>query len=702
MTKEKVNIRKVFVVRVYMAFVFVVLFGAAIFWQAAKLQIYEKSKWLEVSRAQSTREVTVKAVRGNILAADGRLLATSVSTYELRWDFKVPGLKDVFSEKVDTISLLFSQKFSFKSKTQWKRDLKKWYRQGKRYQKIVTNVDYETVREMQSWPLLERGRYRSGLIAIEKNKRVRPFESLAKRTIGNLRGGASVGLEGVYDSLLAGKSGKRIEQKTYGGEWRPVSDDYEYKSENGLDVLTTINVELQDVAEQALMRTMTTNDANTGCVVLMEVETGAIKAIANLSKNSDGDYVDVLDHALRDATDPGSTFKLLSYMALLEDGYVKLEDTVDINWGRAQFYDREMKDAGTPSRTKLTVQECFEKSSNVGIATMIQKHYGSQPSKFIARVKKTSVDKLTGVELGGEGKPRVKSPEDGDWSGISLPWMSIGYESRVTPLGMLAIYNAVANGGKYMKPYLVSEIQSRGKTVDRFQPVVVNEKICSEETLEKLQKMLRGVVENGTARNLSNMGFPVAGKTGTAQLATSTGYLKNAHKASFAGYFPANDPKYSCIVVINNPKRGVYYGSLVAGPVFREIADKVYASSLEIHNVLDAKTNKNMPWVKRGFRTDIKDVLNKLEISSKTIANESDGEWVSARSKTKYMQLEEKVYPMNQVPSVKGMGLRDALFLLEERKLKVVVDGYGRVVSQSIVAGTTARAGQTILIKLRN
>lgn len=706
MNKGLYNIRKVILVRVFIALAIVVAIAFAIFYKALTLQLNEKDKWAAVSAKQSTRMATVKAVRGNILASDGRILATSVSKYELRWDFRVPGLKDRLPEKIDTLALLLSQNIQSprykKSKAQWKNSIKKWYNSGNRYQLVAKDVDYELIKKMKTWPLLEKGKYKSGLITYETTKRVRPFEGLARRTIGDLRGLNKIGVENYYDTFLRGKNGKRLEQKTQSGDWKPLTDTDDSKQQNGYNIITTLDIEMQDVAEQALRRTMINNNAKTGTVVLMEVKTGAIKAIANLSKNKNGKYVDVDDYSINDASDPGSTFKLISYMALLEDGYVKPTDSVDINWGKAQFYDRTMVDAGTPPRTKYTVQECFERSSNVGIATLVQKYYGNNPAKFIARIKQTGIETLTGIDLIGERKPRITTPEDGSWSGVSLPWMSIGYENAITPLGMLAVYNAVANDGKYMRPYLVTEIQSRGETIHKYEPTVKNKKICSEATLVKLKKMLEGVVLNGTATNLKNLSFSIAGKTGTAQIATRRGYSKDAHKASFAGYFPANDPKYACIVVINDPRNGRYYGSLVAGPVFGEIADKIYAHSMDIHPIVNLKKTSQTPIVKNGYRRDIKDVLNKLGISSTTDTSRNvESEWVRTAKRDKYLQLIKVSYKINQVPNVRGMGLRDALFLLEERGLNVQVRGYGKVTSQSLLAGANATKGSNILINLR-
>ena len=700
------NIRKVILVRVFIALGLVIAIGIMIFYKALSLQINEKDKWAAVSAKQSTRMATVKAVRGNILASDGRILATSVSKYELRWDFRVPGLKDRFPEKLDTLALLLSQNIKDKrykkTKQQWKSSLKKWFNAGKRYQLIAKDIDYELVKSMKEWPLLKRGKYKSGLITYETTRRVRPFEGLARRTIGNLRGLNKIGVENYCDSFLRGKNGKRLEQRIQSGEWKPLSDEEDSKQQNGYNVITTLDIEMQDVAEQALRRTMINNNAKTGTVVLMEVKTGAIKAIANLTKNKNGDYVDVNDYSINDASDPGSTFKIISYMALLEDNHVKLEDSVNIHWGKANFYDRTMVDAGTPPRTKYTVQECFERSSNVGIATLVQKHYGNDPAKFIARIKQTGIEQLTGIDLPGERKPSITTPQDGSWSGVSLPWMSIGYENSITPIGMLGVYNAVANNGKYMKPYLISEIESRGESIHKFSPIVKNEKICSKATLAKLKKMLEGVVQNGTATNLKSLSFSIAGKTGTAQIATRSGYSKTAHKASFAGYFPADNPKYSCIVVINEPRNGVYYGSLVAGPVFGEIADKIYAHSTDIHPIANIKNTSETPLVKNGYRADIKDVLNKLGISSNTdTSKSSESDWVRSYKKEKYLRLSKVDFPMNQVPNVIGMGLRDALFLMEERGLKVQVNGYGKVTGQSIRSGTKAKNGTFIIITLK-
>ncbi|MCK4639399.1 MAG: penicillin-binding protein 2, partial [Bacteroidales bacterium] len=423
---------------------------------------------------------------------------------------------------------------------------------------------------------------------IPKTIRKMPFKELAKRTIGyeNKKENLFVGLEGAYSEYLEGKKGKQLRQRICNGDWKPIQDENEIEPQNGKDIITTIDINIQDVAENALLEHLKEHKAFQGCAILMEVETGYIKAIANLQyDSSDNKYKESYNYAFAENVEPGSTFKLASMIAVIEDRKVNLSDTIDTGDGWIVYYNRTMRDAYKIRDGKITCREAFEKSSNVGVSMIIWDAYKKNPEKFVEHLYDMSLNKPLGIEFQGEGHPFIKHPKDKKiWYGTTLPWMSVGYEISLTPLQILTFYNAVANGGKMVKPMFVKEIRQTGKTIKTFKPVVINKSICSKRTIDTVQSLLEGVVERGTAKSLNNSIYKIAGKTGTAQIANKNkGYNKGFYNASFVGYFPADDPKYSCIVVVNKPSGGKYYGSSVAAPVFKEIADKVYATQLDIH-----------------------------------------------------------------------------------------------------------------------
>src|SRR5690606_6928859 len=453
------------------------------------------------------------------------------------------------------------------------------------------------------------------------------FNILAARTIGYDREGIQpVGIEGAYSKELRGINGKRLEQKIAGGVWMPISDENEIEPVDGSDVYSTIDVNIQDVAESALMKQLKKHHAGYGCVAVMEVATGEIKAIANLQRVKDSTYYESYNFAVGAATEPGSTFKLPALMAAFEDGYLDLDDMVDTEDGTTKFYDAVMRDSHKGGYGKISIKESFVKSSNVAISKEINRVYSKDPQKFIDRLNKMYVNKKLGIELAGEGTPYIKNTDDKSWSGITLPWMSIGYEVELTPLNILTFYNTVANNGKMVKPKFVREIRHRGQLVRKIETEVLNPSVCSEKTIKMAKEMLEGVVEEGTAKNLKNEVYKIAGKTGTAQIANKKlGYkykndLKVSHQASFVGYFPADNPKYTCIVVVNAPSKGVYYGNLVAGPIFKEVADKVYATSIEIHKEIHKKENQaksRIPYAKDGYYPDLKRVYEEFSLKTK-------------------------------------------------------------------------------------
>ena len=571
------NVKKSILNRVYISLLLVLTFGLLIIGKIIKLQFSEKEKWENISQEQSIRYKEVPATRGNIYSDNESLLASSLPRFNAFWDSKASGVtEELFEQKVDSLAFKLSLSFTSKTEKDWRLYLVEEKRKGNRYVKIGRNLGYSAAKDLKALPIFRQGKYKGGLILEEQNKRKQPYGLLAARTIGFSKPEIHVGIEGAYDSVLRGIQGKRLEEKLYGGVWRPIKDQNLVEPKDGLDVYTTIDIDLQDVAETALRNTLIKNNAHHGCAILMEVETGAIKAIANLGKLPSGKYWETYNYAIGESTDPGSTFKTLSFMALLEDGKISLDDSIDIEDGTTQFYEETMRDASNPKSQYLSYRRCFELSSNVGTSKAVNKAYSKNPENFIAHIKRAKLDQRLGFEIKGESKPTVKNPDDKDWYGTTLPWMSIGYEILLNPLQIATFYNAIANDGRMMKPYIISKVKRAGKTLEEMEPSVLEKKICSKETARSLQGLMEGVVENGTATNLKNLGLKVAGKTGTAQVALgSSGFSKTSHTASFAGYFPADNPKYTCYVVVNRPSNGIYYGSLVAGPVFREIAVKV-------------------------------------------------------------------------------------------------------------------------------
>ncbi|HET6245580.1 MAG: transpeptidase family protein [Bacteroidetes bacterium] len=695
--------KKGIILRVYLVYLVFALFGLAIIARAFAIQFWEGEHWKMQSENQTLDYREIEAVRGNIFAADGSLLATSIPNYEIRMDMKV-GSQEVFSEKVDSLAFCLSSLFNDKSANEYKKQLVSAKKAGDRYHLIRRNVNYNQLKKIRNFPICRLGKYKGGFIYLQKNVRERPFQVLAARTIGYAREGVNpVGLEGAYTKELGGVGGKRLMQKIAGGVWMPVNDDTELEPEDGSDLVTTLDINIQDVAEYALLTQLIKHNAAHGCVVLMEVSTGHIKAIANLSKTTEGSYYENYNYAIGASTEPGSTFKLATLMAAMEDGLIKPTDSVDTEDGSMKFYDRVMYDSHKGGYGKITVQRAFEVSTNVGVSKLINSSYAKNPQKFIDRLNSMNLNNQLNLEIPGEGKPKIKNANDPGWSGVSLPWMSIGYETRLTPTQILTFYNAVANNGKMVKPMFVKEIKQRGKVVKRFKTEILNDAICSKKTIDNAQRMLEGVVENGTAINLKNASYKIAGKTGTAQIANDKyGYKgKLSHQASFVGYFPADKPKYSCIVVVNAPSNNVYYGNLVAGPIFKEIADKVYATNLDIHKPIDfephlAKTS--VPYSKHGYYNDLKKVFETLQIALDNKAQTK--EWVRTSTTEKHVEIYDINYTSGLTPNVIGMGLQDASYLLENKGYSVRVTGRGMVKRQSVPAGTRIEKGNIILLEL--
>jgi cell division protein FtsI (penicillin-binding protein 3) len=531
---------------------------------------------------------------------------------------------------------------------------------------------------------------------------------LAARSVGYvLRDSAAmaIGLEGGYDHWLKGTTGRRLERRLTGGVWMPIDDGEGVDPVTGSDIHTTIDINLQDVADAALEAQLRKHGAQYGCVVVMEVETGHIKAISNLTRTTDSTYVENLNYAVGHATEPGSTFKLASLMVGLEQGLVEPTDTVDTRRGEVRFHDRIMRDSHEGGYGRITVQRAFELSSNTGISLAVHKAFQKEPKKFIEGLRGMGLDRASGVMIPGEPVPTLRGPGEKGWSGVSLPWMSIGYELTLTPLQILTFYNAVANDGRMMQPQFVDHVSRNGRTIERFEPKVLKERICSKKTIDIVHGMLQGVVDSGTATNLRAAHFTIAGKTGTAQIAKASAGYKGAgvsYQASFVGYFPADAPKYSCIVVVNGPTMSGYYGNVVAGPIFKEIADKIYSNRLELQQEtrLAEVEGPRTPVSLSGNANDLRLALQGLNIP---MEERGEGEWMTTQAGDSVVTLVPRGVPtdaMNMVPNVLGMGLKDALFILENRGLRVRFQGSGMVKQQSLPPGSRASQGSMIVIEL--
>lgn len=689
--------------RVYLAYGLMIVFALAIVGRIAQIQFLEYDKWIAKAEKQTTKFREIEAARGNIFAIDGSLLATSKPIYELRWDANVPSLTDeYFNEHIDELSKQLATLFKDKSASAYKRELTQARINGSQYHLIKRKVDHKDLKKVREFAIFNRGRYKGGLIYHQRNKRAKPFKYLAARTIGYDRPGYQVGLEGAYSKDLTGVSGKRLMQKIAGGNWKPLNDENEIEPEDGSDLITAIDINIQDVAENALLTQLEKHGAHHGCAVLMEVQTGNIKAIANLTQQENGGYAETYNYAIGSATEPGSTFKLATLICLLEDGYVDVTDTVDIEGGIKKYYDRTLEDSKTGVYDKITVTKAFEISSNVGISKLVNQYYRDKPDKIVDRLKKMGLNETLGLEIKGEGQPSIKSPKDPTWSGITLPWMSIGYEVLQTPLQILAFYNAIANDGVMVKPKIVSAIKKHGKIEKEFPTVVLNDGICSKETVAKVKKLMEGVVEHGTASNLRHLNYKIAGKTGTAQIAKGGSYHREkSYQASFVGYFPADKPRYTCIVVVDSPTSSVYYGNQVAGPVFKEISDKVYSTQIKMLEEVEtdsSHTVKLIPFAKATSKDDLTKALTELQINMEI--EDPDARWAVAEPEGDTIHVEARDVIENLVPRVVGMGAMDALYLLENQGLRVKMIGSGVVRQQSIIPGTRATEGREIVIRL--
>jgi len=687
-----------------------VLICAAVLGRVLYIQQVQGKYWRSLSDSLHQKYVDLSAERGTIYSEDGNMLSTSVPFFNIYIDFDADGLREKngkrFRENLDSLSFCLANLFKDQSAAAYKKQLLQGYKSDDRYYLLQRNLNFDQYKRLRDFPLVRLGRNKSGFITDASSKRLNPFGLLANRTIGLSRDNAqNVGLERTYDSLLRGENGRRLVRYLNGGTYIPV-EGYEIDPENGKDIITTIDVNTQDIAENALLSMMVENECEHGTCIVMETATGKIKAMANLGRQPDGSYWEDLNYAIR-ASEPGSTFKLATLMSLLEDHEVHLTDHLNIEGGTWKIGTRTVHDAERQEISDVTVEQAFEHSSNVGMAKLVVAHYSQHPQQFVDHLKKLKLNQITGIDLAGETSPIIKSPKSRTWSASTLPWMAFGYEVLISPLQTLTLYNAVANNGKMMKPYLVNAVQYAGGPDRENHPVVMMDKICSDETLAELRTCLEGVCIKGTAKSaFKNTFYQVAGKTGTALVANGNrGYADHIYQSSFAGYFPANHPRYTCIVVIKNkPFAKKYLGAAVAGPVFREVADKLMSmealtpDSLQLASYKDLLKKDSTAFYYAGSTNDIKNIFYTLKMPYADSSHEN--KWSGVYRQNSQPVVKAKNEEMKKVPDVKGMGLKDALYLLESRDLKVIARGTGKVKQQSISAGTIVSKNQKLILDL--
>ncbi len=694
------NIKKSILIRVRVAFLFVMLFAIAVMVKTGHIQTIEGDKWAKMGEQVSFANKTIKATRGSIYSDNGSLLATSLPFYKVAFDASMPK-EDVFKKGIDSLAYLLARFYKDKSESDYRHMLQDARAADRRY--VILNrkqIDYQDKKMMTEWPIFREGRLSGGLIFEKVDVRYRPFSNLSKRTIGFVNeNDKGAGLEFSFNDQLNGQDGSGYYQKIAGGTWMPIFDANNVKAVDGLDIQTTLDINLQDVTETALHKAMMKHNADDGLVMVMEVATGEIKAISNLSSDGNGGFYEKFNFATAGSFEPGSTFKLVTMIALLEDSEVELTDSVDTGKGEFTFYKSVVRDHEEGGLGKITVRQAFEHSSNVAMAKLVDENFGKRPQKFIDHVDRLKLNKPLNIQITGEPAPKFKRPGEKGWSGISLPWMAYGYGVEFTPLHTLTLYNAVANDGKMIKPIFVTQIRKADDVEESFETETIVGKICSDKTLKKLKIMLEGVVQDGTAKNIKDSDYRIAGKTGTAQILENGKYTKK-YITSFVGYFPAHAPKYSAMVLIKNPRGWYQYGSNVAAPVFKEIADNIYSRDIDLHLAEDKPKFTEagvFPVIKAGNQEELTMLCNDLGVSNHT---QTDEEWVRASKNGNAVDWKKNLIGKGIVPDVAGMTFRDAIFLLEKEGLKVFYEGKGRVANQSLTPGTRISKGSRIFIRL--
>jgi len=628
-------------------------------------------KYRKLAMDRTEKVFTIAPKRGNLYSDDGSLLATSVSRYTIRFDAVTVRSKD-FEEHVKALSDSLAKMLGNTS-SHYQQVLRKAKVNNNRYALVARNLDYSEYVAVKQFPLFNKGPYKGGLVIEQKIVREHPLGKIAERSVGYERVDANgyytrVGLEGAFGEYLRGEEGKRLKQKIAKGQWKPIGWDNIKEPKDGYDVVSTIDINIQDIAHHALLGQLEKYKAEHGSVIVMETRTGEVKAISNLGRNSDGKYYERLNYAIGESHEPGSTFKLMSLVVALEDKVIDTNTVIDTEKGQYKVYNRTVRDSKWGGYGEITMGRAFEVSSNTAFAKVINTNYKNNPEKFVNGLMRMHLHQELGLPIKGEGKPVIRYPGDKGWSGVSLAWMSHGYEVSLTPLQTLAFYNAIANDGELLKPRLIKEVREWDKTIVKFGKEVIDPSICSKETAAKVRQLLKNTVEkkHGTGHKLYSPNFSMAGKTGTSQKNySSKDPDKLRYISTFAGYFPADDPKYSCIVVIHEPDKSVgYYGADVSGPVFKSVAQKIYTSSPIIDEVdlYQAETEQLDEAYRRYY----------------------------ANTNKKYEQM----------PNVEGMSGMDAVSILENLGITVEVKGNGKVKKQSVSKGTDLKKVDKIVLEL--
>ena len=705
--------------KTYVVYLLVLLFGIAIIAKIILMQTKDNSELLERAEQREYRVKTLEASRGNIFSSDGQLMATSIPLYDVFFDYKAVD-SVFFAQNIDSLCLQMADLFPKRNATQWKAFFAEGKARKNRHYKIALNITQTELRQMQNFVIFNRGIYKGGIIYEKKIRREHPYKELASLMLGmaNEDKGYYFGIEGAYNDFLKGQNGRQLVRRIHHGDWIPVNSDEDTDAKNGDDVITTFDIKLQDIVESALNNTLITNKAEQGCAILMDVETGYVKALANLRLNHEtGKYEESYNVALTERYEPGSVFKIASMVVLLNHHEnTKLTDLVNIGTGPIKFSNRVMKDDHSFARGGIcTVQEVIEQSSNKGTAVLITKAFAAHPEKYVDGLYALGLNKKIGTGITGEAQPVIKHPNDKTkdgrklWSNVSLPWMSIGYEVNVTPMQLLMLYNAIANGGRMMKPQFVTEIRRGNQTIEKYDPIVINEHIASPASIEKLQTMLEGVAIRGTAkRQFTGCVVSVAGKTGTAQYYDKVqGYAyhepgigRKLYNTTFVGYFPTDKPRYSCIVMVSRARGAKWAAGGVSAPGFREIAEKVYATRIGIQEDDTIAIQNDYSWGPVLARHEKEtSFLNSISKNFNDFAINSD--WVSVEStESGQISIREAQLAENIVPNVVGMNVTDAVYLLENMGIKTKFNGQGTVMEQSLHAGDTIKANAVIHLKL--
>ena len=708
--------------RVYLCFLLVVLVCIVIVGKAFYIQQVQGDYWESMSDSLHQKIQEIAADRGTIYSDNGQMLSTSIPQFDVYIDFEADGLREKngkrFTENLDSLSYGLAELFKDKTAAMYKQLLKEGYRKGSRYFSLKKGISYRTYQKLLKLPLVREGRNKSGFIAETKNIRLNPYQILAYRTIGlNRSNSQKVGLEGTYDSVLKGTPGKRLVRFIAGGVAVPVDESADIDPENGKDIITTLDTHIQEIAENALMKMMVSNEATHGCAIVLEVKTGKIKAIANLGRTPNGNYWENFNYAVA-PTEPGSIFKLATMLALLEDNKTSLDAPIDLHGGHWAINGRVVNDAENHGNV-ANVKEAFEVSSNVGMAELVYNAYKNNPMQFINHLKKIGLGSLTGVDIKGERHPFLYTPQSKLWSATTLPWMAFGYNTLISPLAIAMLYNAVANDGVMMKPYLVSAFAKEGQVIKQIEPTKLRT-IADSTVIKKLQSLVYGVCndKHGTGYTLlKDLPFKLCGKTGTALVADGkNGYSSKIYQSAFAGYFPADDPQYTCVVeIVNKPHAAHYYGAAVAGPVFKEIAERLYTLYVRRNNPnhyagLDSLKKVASDYSFVGKTSAFKTVANTLGWKYQYATKDEDAIWSRFYNNN---QSESYLAPLgsvqtgfkkglngNKMPDLSGMGLKDALYICEGLGLKVDVKGFGRVSKQSLDAGAPVEKGQVVQLYL--